>query len=312
MTMVHLRKPKILSLGEVLWDLFPEGPRFGGAPANFACHASALGAKVSMASAVGDDPRGNNATAILRDYGIDVSPIQVIAGTPTGAVSVRVDHHGKPSYTIEKNAAWDRIEWTPELESALDNTDAVYFGTLGQRSDLSRETIRRALDIAKASSTPRILDVNLRAPFFDADLIRESIELASVVKLSDEELDPVAAACGLATANDPETTLHALLDGHALDLVVLTRGADGALLVSPTEAVDQPGIPTEVCDTVGAGDSFTAALAIGQLRGDALTDIARNACQLASLVCSQPGAVPKIPGNTKPTAWDPKHSSQQT
>ena len=294
--------PSILSLGEVLWDLFPEGPRFGGAPANFACHAAALGAKVRVASAVGDDPRGRDALAILRDYGIDVSPIQIISDAPTGAVTVHVDANGKPSYTIEEDAAWDRIAWTPELESALTNADAVYFGTLGQRAPLSRQSILHALDIAKTLKVPRILDVNLRPPFFNDERIRESIGRASVVKLSDEELPQVATACGLSPANPPEAALRALLDGHGLDLVVMTRGAEGALLVSPAETIDQPGIPTEVRDTVGAGDSFTAALVTGLLGGDALADIARGACELAALVCSQSGAVPELTESSQPTA----------
>jgi len=295
-------QPSILSLGEVLWDLFPEGPRFGGAPANFACHAAALGANVSMVSAVGDDPRGREATAILQSYGVDVSTIQVIKDAPTGAVTVNVDAAGKPSYTIEENAAWDQIEWTSELDDALTQANALYFGTLGQRANLSRATIRRALDHARVSNTPRILDINLRPPFFDPALIRESVEQAGVLKLSDEELEAVAAACGLGPVDDPAPTLRTLLDGHGLDLVVMTRGADGALLVSPSETIDQPGIPTEVRDTVGAGDSFTAALVTGLLRGDPLANIARSACELASFVCSQPGAVPEITGHSQPTS----------
>lgn len=284
--------PSILSLGEVLWDLFPDGPRFGGAPANFACHAAALGAKVSMVSGVGDDDRGREAISILQSYGVDTRSVQVVPDAPTGAVSVRVDASGKPSYTIEEHAAWDQIAWAGELDEALPEADAVYFGTLGQRGALSRASIRRVLESARSAGTPRVLDVNLRAPFFDAELIRESIVLASVLKLSDEELDPVAAACGVEVAVDPVFSLRALLAQDDLDLVVMTRGADGALLVSPAESIDQSGIPTEVRDTVGAGDSFTAALVTGLLRGDPPDKIARRACELAAYVCSQPGAVP--------------------
>jgi fructokinase len=134
--------------------------------------------------------------------------------------------------------------------------------------------------------------VNLRRPFYDAALIRESIAQASVLKLSDDELGEVAAACGIAMDAKPENTLRALLTRFALDLTVMTRGAEGALLVAPNDAVDQPGIPTKVVDTVGAGDSFTAAFVVGLLRGDALENILRNACETASAVCSQSGAVP--------------------
>lgn len=294
--------PMVISAGEVLWDLFPDGPRFGGAPANFACHAALLGGRVTLLSAVGDDTRGSEALAILRGYGIDTSFVQRIADSPTGTVGVSVDVAGKPTFTIEAGSAWDRIAWTAELESRIAEADAIYFGTLGQRGEVSRVTIRRALGIARARNVSRVLDVNLRRPFFDAALIRESVAGASVLKLSDDELKEVSAACGIAMEGGPEAALRALLSKYQLDLVALTRGADGALLVSPSEIVDQPGIPTIVCDTVGAGDSFTAALVIGLMRGDPLKAIARVACETASAVCARPGAVPDLSKPTRSTS----------
>jgi fructokinase len=286
---------QILSCGEVLWDLFPDGPRFGGAPANFACHAALFGAQVSLLSAVGDDARGREAIAILQSFGLDTSLIRLLADAPTGAVGVTVDAAGKPSFEIRGGAAWDQITWTTELEARLTTIDAIYLGTLGQRSALSRSTIQRALSVAKARGIPRVLDVNLRQPFFDAALIRESIAQATVLKLSDDELDEVAAACGLPPEGHPIDLLRSLLPRGRLELVAMTRGAAGALLVSATEIVDQPGIPTVVCDTVGAGDAFTAALVVGWLRRDPLPTIARTACEIAAAVCAQPGAVPARP-----------------
>ena len=285
----------ILSCGEVLWDLFPAGPRFGGAAANFACHAALLGGKVTIVSAVGDDARGHEAIAILQSFGVDTSLIQRIGGAPTGSVSVSVDAAGKPSFEIQAGSAWDRIAWTPELESRITTADAIYFGTLSQRSETSRATIQHALSIAQARGTRRVLDVNLRKPFFDASLIRESISHASVLKLSDDELDEVVSDCGIIAERNPAAALRALLERYQLDLVAMTRGADGALLVSQTEAVDQPGIPTVVRDTVGAGDAFTAALVVGLLRGESLRTIARVACETAAVVCEQDGAVPDLP-----------------
>ena len=285
--------PAILSCGEMLWDLFPAGPRFGGAPANFACHAALHGARVALLSAVGDDPRGREATAILRRFGLDPSLVQTIADAPTGAVGVSLDAAGKPTFEIHAGSAWDRIAWTPALATYLDGVDALYFGTLGQRDPVSRATIRRALAVAKSRGRLRVLDVNLRRPFFDDALIRESIAEASVLKLSDDELDAVLAACGVPHGPDPTASLRALLVRHRLDLVALTRGTAGALLVSATEVIDQPGIPTMVRDTVGAGDSFTAALVVGLLRGEPLNTLARVACETAAAVCAHAGALPE-------------------
>lgn len=285
-------KPRILSFGEVLWDLFPDGVRFGGAPANFACHASILGGEVSMLSAVGDDGRGDDALKILQDYGIEVSLVQRIADSPTGSVGVLLDLAGKPSYEIHAGSAWDRVQWTAELEARISNVDAIYFGTLGQRSEVARTTVRQALSLAKEHRILRVLDVNLRKPFYDAELIRESIAWASVLKLSDDELHEVAAACGISTTQTAAETLQALRERCGLDLVVMTRGAEGAVLVSTQCTIAQPGVPTTVIDTVGAGDSFTAAFVVGLLRGEPHQHILRKACETASVVCAHSGAVP--------------------
>ena len=286
------RKPRILSCGEVLWDLFPAGARFGGAPANFACHAAILGGEVTMLSAVGNDARGDEALAILQGFGIDASLVQRIADAPTGSVGVSVDAAGKPGFEIHAGSAWDRIAWTSAVEARIAEVDAIYFGTLGQRGEISRATIRQALRLAKARGILRVLDVNLRAPFHDAALIRESIAQASVLKLSDEELSEVASTCDVALDAKHEATLRNLLTRFDLDLVVMTRGAEGALLVSADDAVDRPGIPAVVVDTVGAGDAFTAAFVLGLLRGDACEVLLRKACETGSAVCSQSGAVP--------------------
>lgn len=282
-----------MSLGEVLWDLFPDGEQFGGAPANFACHAAILGGDVSMVSAVGDDPRGHSSIDILQSYGVDVSLIQTCPAAATGTVGIKLDEKGKPAFTIHEHSAWDQLAWNGDLGTQLLKADAVYFGTLGQRSHVSRATIRRAL--RAVSNVPRVLDINLRPPFFDATLIRESIELASILKLSDEELATVSDACGIqsggSSAAQPDQILQ-LLEQKNLDLVIMTRGADGATLATPHGIVEQPGIPTNVIDTVGAGDSFTAAFLLGLLRGDSHEVNLRNACTVAAGVCAHAGAVP--------------------
>jgi len=290
-----MKQPKILSLGEVLWDLFPDGERFGGAPANVACHAAILGGEITMVSAVGNDERGQEAVAILNGFGIDTSLIQVDAQQPTGSVGIELDAAGKPQFTIHENAAWDHLAWSSQLAAKIGEANAVYFGTLGQRGTSSRATIRRALDAAKAAGVLCILDVNLRAPFFSLELIRESIEHADVLKLSDDELDHVADACTISRTQDNATILRALVKRFKLSSVVLTRGPEGALFVSADETVDQPGIPTKVVDTVGAGDSFTAALMTGLLQGKDASRLSQDACETASAVCAIPAAIPEIP-----------------
>lgn len=288
-----MTNPNILSCGEVLWDLFPDGPRFGGAPANFACHAARLGAGVSLLSAVGADERGEAAVAQLRKFGVDTALVQRRTDAPTGAVTVTLDQAGKPTFRIEPDAAWDRVGLTTEAKAAAEQMDAVYFGTLGQRGAVSRGTMRHILERARARDLPRVLDVNLRRPFYDAKLIAESIGLASVLKLSSDELVEVAQASHVALAGDAADTLRALLTCHRLCLVAMTCGADGAVLVSPRETIRQPGIPVVVRDTVGAGDAFTAALTIGLLRGEPLAAVARNACELAAATCTHAGALPE-------------------
>ena len=286
-----MNQQRIISFGEVLWDLFPEGARFGGAPANFACHAAAQGSDVTMISAVGDDARGHDAIKVLDGYGIHTELIQIMEEAPTGTVGIKLDENGKPTFTIHENSAWDYLSWGSDFESRITHADLVYFGTLGQRSELSRETNRRAMKLAQSAGTPCLLDVNLRAPFFDKAMIRESIAHASILKLSDDELEEVCSACCVSLSKSPEESLRELLESCHLDRVIMTRGAKGALLVSNDQTYDQPGIPTTVRDTVGAGDSFTAAFAM--LRGETYDSILRDACETASAVCAQLGAVPE-------------------
>ena len=292
-----MERPAIISLGEVLWDLFPDGQRFGGAPANFACHAAVQGADVTMLSAVGDDQHGRDGTDILSAYGVDVSLMQVISETPTGTVGVEVDDDGKPTFVIHQGSAWDRLVWNDAIASRIATVDAIYFGTLGQRDPVSRATIREAVETAALAGIPRVLDINLRPPFFDAEMIRDSVQLASILKLSDDELVEVCSACSISETSRQDVMLQGLLEFGNLDIVVLTRGKDGAVLVTPDDTVTQNGISTNVNDTVGAGDSFTAAFLIGELRGESRKQNLRKSCEIAAATCAHSGAVPEIKRN---------------
>jgi fructokinase len=285
----------VAGLGEALWDVFPDGPRFGGAPANFACSVAQLAGDVAeacMVSAVGQDELGRRALVSLRRHGVDVSCVSQV-GRPTGTVAVSVDSSGHASYEIVADVAWDALEWSDDLQRLATRAGAVCFGTLAQRSDRSREVIQRFVR-ATPPSCLRILDVNLRPPFWNEKIVRESFDLASVVKLNGDELTTIADAFGF--IGDRRRLVMRLLEEFSLDLVALTDGAAGATLATSSASwSESPGEPTHVSDTVGAGDSFTAALAIGLIRGLPLDRINAWANRVASFVCSQPGAAPQFP-----------------
>ena len=283
---------KVVGLGEVLWDVFPEGPRFGGAPANFACHAAMLGAEAFVVSRVGDDELGDRALASLRGHGVDAEFVARDANRPTGTVRVEVDKVGKPRFDIGADVAWDHVAWSDALATLAGRADAVSFGTLGQRGEQSRQTIRRFLAATRLECL-RIFDINLRQQFYDQQLVLDSMALANALKLNDDELSIVAPMLGV--AGPERDALATLRERFGLNLVALTRGEHGAVLVSASAISECEGTPTAVKDTVGAGDSFTAALTLGWLQGRDLDTIVRHACRVASFVCSQAGATPPLP-----------------
>lgn len=288
-----MKKPRIISFGEVLWDLFPDGGRFGGAPANFACHAALQGAEVTICTAVGDDSYGDDAIRILSEYDIDVSLVQTVATASTGTASVNLDDEGKPSFLFQENSAWDKLQWTDDIATKILSADAICFGTLGQRSEMARQTTQRALEVAGRAKIPRVVDINLRPPFFDSKIIRESIQLASILKMSDEEVETVCAVFEIDLRQGLEAALRCLMELGQLKMIVVTRGSEGALLLTTDEINVQAGIPTEVIDTVGAGDAFTAAFLIRELQGSARSQNLLESCMVAAEVCSHAGAVPK-------------------
>ena len=282
----------IVGLGEILWDVFPDGPRFGGAPANFACHVAALGGNAEMVSAVGNDELGALAVAELHQRGVGTGTVFRHEDRATGIVTVSLDAAGHASYQFATDTAWDALPWSAELARLAERTSAVSFGTLGQRSERSRATIRRFVT-ATPSTALRVFDVNLRPPFVSDAVILESLALANVLKLNADEL-PALAALSASTGSDVEI-LQELADRFTLRAVALTRGADGAVLVRDGQVSDHPGIDTHVVDTVGAGDAYTAVLTLGLLEGRNLESINRGACQVAAFVCSQSGATPQLP-----------------
>jgi fructokinase len=297
-------RPSVLSFGEVLWDQFPGESRFGGAPANVACHCSLSGAESCLISAVGADAPGRQALEILSQYGVDTSGVSVLSEAPTGSVGVRLLEGGKPEFTIHPGSAWDQIPWVDRFETLLWQSDAIVYGTLGQRSQVSRQTLTRVLERASQLGKWRVLDVNLRAPFFDDALIERSVAAASFLKMSDEELPTVARACGVSQSAGEEATLRALSERFELDGIAMTCGAKGAVLLYGTTLFEQSSFPVEVVDTVGAGDSFTAVLLCSLLRREDPLQALRAACQTASGVCGIRGALPEP--KTRTTGGEPR------
>lgn len=288
-----MARPVIVGAGEVLWDVFPDGAYFGGAPANVAMHAAALGAEAWLVSAVGRDARGDIALARLHAAGVRRDAVAQLIDHPTGVVDVTLDAAGHPRYVIAPGSAWDHLPWSPAVEEVAARAGAICFGSLAQRSQVSRATIRRAVALTGAEAW-RLFDVNLRQDWYDGGVVTASLELANAVKLNDEELPVVARLCGLDAA-PPADQLRALCARFDLRLAALTRGSCGALLVTPDAVSESATPPTVVADTVGAGDAFTATLLVGLLAGRPLDEVNRHANAVASYVCSQPGATPPIP-----------------
>ena len=296
MTQPSPSSPVVVGLGETLWDVFPDGAVWGGAPANVACHAAGLGAESFMVSSVGCDELGERGIAALESHGIDCRHVQRDPRHPTGTVTVSLGPAGDASYVFASDTAWDHLAWEPSLGGLAARASAVCFGTLGQRAEESRRMIRRFL--TAAGKAVRVFDVNLRQAFYSPELIRESLDLANVLKLNDDELPVVAAACGV-SADDPVAVVRELAERHGLRLVALTRGAAGSLLVADGVVSTRPAEARTIVDTVGAGDAFTAAVVMGLLGGRPLETMHDHAARLAAFVCGHRGATPQIPAELR-------------
>ncbi len=283
---------RIVGIGEVLWDLLPTGAQLGGAPANFACHAGALGADASVISRVGDDARGHEIVKRIEQMGMTSACVQLDATRPTGTVTVTVDAMGQPQFEIHSEVAWDAIEANTAAQLAVHSADAVCFGSLAQRSTASGAAIQ-ALVAASPSAALRILDVNLRQDYWTRAVLEQSLTLANVLKVNDAELPKMAKLFSL--TGDARAQIDQLMDRWQLRVVAYTRGESGSLLRTANEWAEHPGVPAAVVDTVGAGDAFTAAMTIGLLSGWALDVVNARANQLASFVASCAGATPPIP-----------------
>jgi fructokinase len=288
----------ILGIGELLWDMLPQADRLGGAPANFAVMAGRLGNRAAILSRIGRDDLGRQAVELLEPMEADASSLQIDPAHPTGRVTVELER-GQPRYTIHSPAAWDFMELSNEWLQLAERADAICFGSLAQRSVVSRQTIQ-TLAAQTSAECVRVFDVNLREPFYTGEAIQESLELATVLKMNDGELDPVFELLGLPIPSGRERErLHhgakrLLVEFPALKLVAVTRGAHGSLLVSREGWDEHPGYPVKVADTVGSGDAFTAALTHYLLRGADLPRLNEAGNRWGSWTASQQGAMPEL------------------
>jgi len=289
---------KVVGLGEVLWDILPERTCLGGAPANFAYIATLLGDQGIVASRVGEDSRGVEALGRMAELRLDISYMQRDREHPTGTVKVEIDDKGQARFEIAHPVAWDFLDWTPEWQRLAEKADAVCFGSLAQRSEASRATIRRFLGATPARAI-KVFDVNLRQSYYSQEILAESMKAADIVKLNDEELPKIMSLSGFprgsphsSAEKDERASAERLRDAFELKLVCVTRGGRGSLLVRGREVSEHPGFRVKVADTVGSGDAFTAGLVHEYLHGAPIEKMNEVANRVGAWVASEVGATP--------------------
>lgn len=280
-------------MGEALWDMLPEGKKIGGAPANFAYHVSQFGFESRVVSAVGDDALGREILDTFSAKGLKC--LVETVPYPTGTVRVKLEGNGIPCYDIMEGVAWDNIPYTPALEKLASETCAVCFGSLAQRSAVSRDTVNRFLDaLPDDGSVLKVFDINLRQDFYSREILCSSLGKCNILKINDEELEIVSRLFDLPEAGIEERC-RLLFEKYGLKMLILTCGATGSHVFVPGDASFVGTPKVEVADTVGAGDSFTAAFVSGVLKGLPFRDAHLLAVEVSAYVCTQKGAMPVLP-----------------
>lgn len=283
----------VVGMGEALWDILPEGKKIGGAPANFAYHVSQFGLPSCVVSAVGNDSLGKEIVDNLTSKGLNHHINEV--PYPTGTVQVEIDQAGIPQYDIKENVAWDNIPYTASLRELAQNTRALCFGSLAQRNVVSRETIQSYLDaMPQTDDTLVVFDVNLRQGFYSKEILCTSMQRCNILKINDEELVTVSRMFGY-PGIDLQDKCWILLGKYNLRMLILTCGINGSYVFTPGHVSFQSTPSVEVADTVGAGDSFTAAFIASLLRGKSVAEAHKVAVETSAFVCTKNGAMPILP-----------------
>jgi len=289
--MKERQKNIIVGVGELLWDVFPDMKRPGGAPANVAFHCNQLGNQGVICSRVGEDDLGRELTRFLTAQGLETAYVQRDSIHPTGRVTVDLSCPDEPSYLIHENVAWDSVEYVEPLERLLERAAAICFGTLAQRSPKTRETIQQCLH--KAQNALTVYDVNLRQIAFEPEWIEHSLEMSQIVKLNIDEVVVLSRVLSTGSA-DPGVFAKAMWTRYGVEITCVTRAEKGCLLFSPKEELDVAGEKIDLSDPVGAGDAFTAALISSFLWKWPLYSCVIFANKVGALVASQSGAMPDL------------------
>ena len=283
----------IVGMGEALWDVLPEGKKIGGAPANFAYHVSQFGFDSRVVSAVGNDALGDEILEVFKEKQLK-HQLQVV-NYPTGTVQVTLDSAGIPLYEIKEGVAWDNIPFTDDLKRLALSTRAFCFGSLAQRNEVSRTSINRFLDtMPDGDGQLKIFDINLRQGFYTKEILCESMRRCNILKVNDEELVTISRIFGY-PGIDLQDKCWILLAKYNLKMLILTCGTNGSYVFTPgvVSYQDTPKVP--VADTVGAGDSFTAAFTSAILSGKPVPEAHKLAVEVSAYVCTQSGAMPELP-----------------
>ncbi|MCR5180248.1 MAG: carbohydrate kinase [Bacteroidaceae bacterium] len=290
-------KRYVVGLGEVLWDVLPDGKKLGGAPANFAYHAGQfLGSDNTIAiSALGEDQLAEETIQALKEH--DLNDLLPRVPYPTGTVQVTLAEGGIPTYDIRENVAWDNIPFDDDVQEIARNCRAVCFGSLAQRNIVSRTTIQKFLD-ATPDDCLKIFDINLRQQFYTKEIIQESIRRCNILKINDEELVLIGRMFGY-PGLDIENKCWLILGKYNLDMLVLTCGTNGSYVFTPGAVSFQETPKVTVADTVGAGDSFTGSFVGSILNGKSVAEAHRTAVRVSAFVCTQNGAMPVVPEEVK-------------
>ena len=288
-------KRYVVGIGEALWDVLPDGAKLGGAPANFAYHAAQFGFPAVAVSALGCDRLADCTEAAFSEKQLEYLMPRV--DFPTGVVNVSLDGDGIPTYDIATGVAWDNIPFTAEMQQVAENALAVCWGSLAQRSEVSRTTIMRFVD-STSDDCLRVFDINLRQNFYSREVIEESMRRCSVLKINDEELVIVSRLLQL-PGIDVREKCRALMTLYGMQMVVLTCGVNGSYVLTAEEESFCPTPRVEVADTVGAGDSFTGSFVAGLLEGKTMRQAHERAVNVSAFVCTQAGAMPTLPDELK-------------